>query len=69
MQRLLSGYVWDADLVRDDLNQYVIEQLGDADSDAARDISPNPPKGWRQCSRKGDDRDGRGNEWGHLAMD
>ena len=31
MQRLLSGYVWDADLVRDDLKQYVVEHLGDAD--------------------------------------
>ena len=29
MQRLLSGYVWDADLVRDDLKQYVVEHLGD----------------------------------------
>ena len=32
MQRLLSGYVWDADLVRDDLRQYVIEHLGDGDA-------------------------------------
>ena len=32
MQRLLSGYVWDADLVRDDLKQYVIEHLGDGDA-------------------------------------
>ena len=31
VQRLLSGYVWDADLVRDDLRQYVIEYLGDGD--------------------------------------
>ena len=29
VQRLLSGYVWDADLVRDDLKQYVVEHLGD----------------------------------------
>ena len=28
MQRLLSQAVWDADLVRDDLRAYVLEQLG-----------------------------------------
>ena len=32
MRRLLSGYVWNADLVRDDLRQYVIEHLGDDDA-------------------------------------
>ena len=32
VQRLLSGYVWDADLVRDDLRQYVMEHLGDSDA-------------------------------------
>ena len=32
VQRLLSGYVWDADLVRDDLKQYVVEHLGDGDA-------------------------------------
>ena len=32
VQRLLSGYVWDADLVRDDLKQYVVEHLGDCDA-------------------------------------
>ena len=31
VQRLLSTYVWDADLVRDDLRNYVVEHLGDAD--------------------------------------
>ena len=31
MQRLLSTYVWDADLVRDDLRTYVVEHLGDTD--------------------------------------
>ena len=30
MQRLLYNYVWDADLVRDDLRDYVVEHLGDA---------------------------------------
>ena len=31
VQRLLSTYSWDADLVRDDLRSYVIEHLGDED--------------------------------------
>ena len=31
VQRLLSGYRWDADLVRDDLRQYVVEHLADDD--------------------------------------
>ena len=31
VQRLLSTYVWDADLVRDDLRGYVVEHLADAD--------------------------------------
>ena len=31
MQRLLSTYRWDADLVRDDLRSYVIEHLVDED--------------------------------------
>ena len=31
VQRLLSSYRWDADLVRDDLAGYVVEHLGDAD--------------------------------------
>ena len=31
VQRLLSTYVWDAGLVRDDLRDYVVEHLGDAD--------------------------------------
>ena len=32
MQRLLSQYRWDADLVRDDLKSYVVEHLADADA-------------------------------------
>ena len=31
VQRLLSTYLWDADLVRDDLRTYVVEHLGDTD--------------------------------------
>ena len=30
VQHLLSTYIWDADLVRDDLRDYVVEHLGDA---------------------------------------
>ena len=30
VQHLLSSYIWDADLVRDDLRDYVVEHLGDA---------------------------------------
>ena len=30
VQRLLYNYVWDADLVRDDLQDYVVEHLGEA---------------------------------------
>ena len=32
VQRLLYNYRWDADLVRDDLKDYVAEYLGDADA-------------------------------------
>jgi len=32
MQRLLSSAVWDADLVRDDLRAYALEQLGSEDA-------------------------------------
>ena|SRR5947209_6838443 len=32
MQRLLASAVWDADLVRDDLRGYVLEQLGEQDA-------------------------------------
>ena len=37
VQRLLSTYRWDADLVRDDLKGYVMEHLGDADGVLAVD--------------------------------
>ena len=32
VQRLLNSARWDADLVRDDLREYVVEQLGDEES-------------------------------------
>ena len=31
VQRMLSTYQWDADLVRDDLRAYVVEHLGETD--------------------------------------
>jgi SRSO17 transposase len=37
MQRLLSQAVWDADLVRDDLRDYVLEQLGEQDAGLVTD--------------------------------
>ncbi|GCE29601.1 hypothetical protein KDA_50850 [Dictyobacter alpinus] len=30
MQRLLASAVWDADLVRDDLREYILEKIGTA---------------------------------------
>ena len=48
VQRLLSSYRWDADLVRDDLREYVIEHLADDDAvlvvDETGFLNPNPPK-------------------------
>ena len=35
VQRLLSTYRWDADQVRDDLKDYVVEHLGDAEPKAS----------------------------------
>src|SRR6266511_2975410 len=32
VQRLLASYEWDADLVRDDLQSYVVEHLGDPEA-------------------------------------
>jgi SRSO17 transposase len=37
MQRLLAHAVWDADLVRDDVRTYVLEQLGSQDAILAID--------------------------------
>ena len=37
VQRLVYNYRWDADLVRDDLRDYVVEHLGDADGVLAVD--------------------------------
>ena len=37
MRRLLASSVWDADLVRDDLRSYVLEQLGTQEAIVAID--------------------------------
>lgn len=45
MQRVLVGSVWDADLVRDDLRQYVIEHLGDPQAVLVIDETSFPKRG------------------------
>jgi len=45
MQRLLSTSVWDADLVRDDLRDYVYEHLGTPDGILVIDETSFPKKG------------------------
>lgn len=45
MQRLLSQAVWDADLVRDDLRTYVLEQLGARDAILVIDETSFPKRG------------------------
>jgi SRSO17 transposase len=45
MQRLLSTAHWDADAVRDDLVQYVLEQLGDSHAVLVLDETGFPKKG------------------------
>jgi SRSO17 transposase len=45
MQRLLSSAVWDADLVRDDLRSYVLEQLGDTEAIVVIDETSFPKRG------------------------
>jgi SRSO17 transposase len=45
MQRLLSHAVWDADLVRDDLRSYVLEQLGDQEPIVVIDETSFPKRG------------------------
>ena len=45
MQRLLSHAVWDADLVRDDLRTYVLEQLGTHGAMVVIDESSFPKRG------------------------
>jgi SRSO17 transposase len=45
MQRLLSTAVWDAELVRDDLRSYVLEQLGDQQAIVGIDETSFPKRG------------------------
>jgi SRSO17 transposase len=45
MQRLLASAVWDADLVRDDLRTYALEQLGQASAILALDETSFPKRG------------------------
>jgi SRSO17 transposase len=45
MQRLLSHAVWDADLMRDDLRSYVLEQLGDHEPMVVIDETSFPKRG------------------------
>src|SRR6266567_8318928 len=49
MQRLLSSAVWDADLVRDDLRGYVLEQLGTRDAIVVIDESSFPKRGCKSA--------------------
>jgi SRSO17 transposase len=49
MQRLLVGSVWDADLVRDDLRHYVVEQLGDPNAVLAVDETSFPKRGHKSA--------------------
>ncbi len=52
MQRLLSQAVWDADLVRDDLREYVLEQLGQELAILAIDESSFPKRGKKSAGVK-----------------
>jgi SRSO17 transposase len=49
MQRLLNGSGWDADGVRDDLRDYVVEQLGDPDAVLVLDETGFVKKGDRSA--------------------
>jgi SRSO17 transposase len=49
MQRLLSSAVWEADLVRDDLRSYVLEQLGTHDAIVAIDETSFPKRGCKSA--------------------
>ncbi|BCL79528.1 transposase [Ktedonobacteria bacterium brp13] len=49
MQRLLARAVWDADLVRDDLHAYVLEQLGDQDAILVIDETGFPKRGTKSA--------------------
>ncbi len=52
MQRLLSSAVWEADLVRDDLREYVLEQLGQESAIVVIDESSFPKRGKKSAGVK-----------------
>lgn len=52
MQRLLSTAAWDADLVRDDLRDYVYEQLGTPDGILVIDETSFPKRGEKSAGVK-----------------
>ncbi len=52
MQRLLSSAVWEADLVRDDLREYVLEQLGQESAILVIDESSFPKRGKKSAGVK-----------------
>ena len=45
VQRLLSTYRWDADLVRDDLSSYLLEHLGESEGVLVVDVTGFLKKG------------------------
>jgi SRSO17 transposase len=52
MQRLLSSAVWEADLVRDDLRAYVLEQLGTHEAIVVIAESSFPKRGKKSAGVK-----------------
>src|SRR6266487_7017368 len=52
MQRLLSSAVWDVDLVRDDLRNFVIEHLGDLNAILVLDETSFPKRGHKSAGVK-----------------
>ena len=49
MQRLLTNAVWDEDLVRDELRNYVLDRLGDPDAIVAIDETSFPKRGTKSA--------------------
>jgi len=52
MQRLLGSTSWDADLVRDDLRAYILEQLGDPEAILVIDETSFPKRGQKSAGVK-----------------
>ena len=52
MQRLLNSASWDADLVRDDLRAYILEQLGDPQAILVIDETSFPKRGKKSAGVK-----------------